>query len=505
MSSARDAGALVRQYAFLDDCPPSVLDAVITLPVGTLAERVAGMRQWHDSLLKGELPGPSTWPSAQIAAPIRDALTSMNLARFCKAQPDLVDALLKDIVAAIGQQHVSFQSEVAKKLAELEALERDRAHQQELAMAERELRKAREIRLSEADLASIRALADQHMAEWQPGPDRELVDTWQERARAWAQIADVFGDLGMMLGRGWDLAQGVLKQTGWLDVMRLRELIEKLPQLRAIVQALGRLHRANNEESVAEKVFAPVRRLEQERQEVRTPLVPAETRGLRRSGDIARMLPSEAVMLGHPKLKMLWHARRAEDALLTYHVEGTEIEVRQVERDVLEEREGRAPRPERGPILAVIDTSGSMHGVPEQVAKAVVLEALRVAHSERRRCYVYSYSGPGNVLEHELDLSPAGIGRLLRFLAHTFGGGTDIGALSLVTERLKQHDWKKADVILVSDGEWAAPAAIVQAVAAARAQGTCFHGVQIGARGRTGMHTICDPVHEFSEWQALGR
>jgi len=37
---------------------------------------------------------------------------------------------------------------------------------------------------------------------------------------------------------------------------------------------------------------------------------------------ISRMLPSELVFLGHPQLKMLWHARRAEKALLTYRVEG---------------------------------------------------------------------------------------------------------------------------------------------------------------------------------------
>lgn len=504
MNLAHDATALIRSYAFLDDCPPSVLDAIIALPIGALTDRVAGIRQWHDSLLKGELPPAANWPPAPVVAPIRAALSAMNLARFCKGQQELVDALLQDIVAAVGRQNTSFQSAVAAKLRELEALERVKSQQLEAEKAARGRRKAREIQLSPDEIARLLSQAEKLAAAARADPDRILLDTWQERARAWAEIADVFGDLGLMLGRGWDLAQGVLKQTGWLDLLRLRQLIENLPQLRAIVQSLGRLHRSHNEETVADKIFLPVRRLEQERREVRTPLVPAETKGVTRSGDIARMLPSEAVLLGHPKLKFLWHARRAENALLTYHVEGTEIELVLQEREVLVEQASRAPRPERGPILAVVDTSGSMHGVPEQVAKAVVLEALRVAHQEKRRCYVYSYSGPGDVLEHELDLSPDGIGRLLAFLSHSFGGGTDIGALQTVTARLQLADWQKADVVLVSDGQWAAPAAIVHAVAAAKEKGTRFHGVQIGARGATGMHTICEPVHEFAEWRALG-
>jgi uncharacterized protein with von Willebrand factor type A (vWA) domain len=228
-------------------------------------------------------------------------------------------------------------------------------------------------------------------------------------------------------------------------------------------------------------------------------------RGLERSGEIARMLPVEAVMLGHPKLRMLWHARRSERALLTYRVEGVEIEHILVEREDHEEIEAKRPRPERGPIFTVVDTSGSMHGLPEQVAKALVLESLRMAHAEKRRCFLYAYSGPGQVLEHELDLSSDGIGRLLQFLGFSFGGGNDeAGMMARVVARLKEENWNKADVIFVSDGEWPAPTSLVDAVKGARKGGTRFHGVQIGNRGRTGLQAVCDPVHFFQDWAAAG-
>lgn len=494
MIPAFDARSLERRYAFLDDCPESLLQDVVTLPIGTLQERVAGVRRWREALLAGRLPSESEpWPSGGTALPVRRALAELNLVRFCKDQPEIVDALLKDILVALAGHSAVLRGEIADALRKLEALERTR--HEGLVQS---------VRLDDETVRRLRAQAEREVGQRDRGADATLIDAWGERARAWAAITEVFGDLGQMLGRGWDLTQGVLRHTGWLDLLRLRKLVEQLPQLREIVRALGRLQvSTSHEASIAEKVLAPVKRLEEERREVRSPAVPTETRGVERSGEIARMLPIEASMLGHPRLRMLWHARRAERALLTYRVEGVEVERVEVERESDEERV--RPRPERGPILAVIDTSGSMHGLPERVAKALVLEALRTAHAEKRACFLYAYSGPGQVLEQELDLSPDGVGRLMGFLGFSFGGGNDeAGVLTRVLARLEDSAFRKADVVFVSDGEWPAPTTLLDSVAKAKEAGTRFHGVQIGNLGQTGLHAVCDPVHVFQDWAAAG-
>lgn len=494
MIPAFDARSLERRYAFLDDCPESLLQDVVTLPIGTLQERVAGVRRWREALLAGRLPSESEpWPSGGTALPVRRALAELNLVRFCKDQPEIVDALLKDILVALAGHSAVLRGEIADALRKLEALERTR--HEGLVQS---------VRLDDETVRRLRAQAEREVGQRDRGADATLIDAWGERARAWAAITEVFGDLGQLLGRGWDLTQGVLRHTGWLDLLRLRKLVEQLPQLREIVRALGRLQvSTSHEASIAEKVLAPVKRLEEERREVRSPAVPTETRGVERSGEIARMLPIEASMLGHPRLRMLWHARRAERALLTYRVEGVEVERVEVERESDEERV--RPRPERGPILAVIDTSGSMHGLPERVAKALVLEALRTAHAEKRACFLYAYSGPGQVLEQELDLSPDGVGRLMGFLGFSFGGGNDeAGVLTRVLARLEDSAFRKADVVFVSDGEWPAPTTLLDSVAKAKEAGTRFHGVQIGNLGQTGLHAVCDPVHVFQDWAAAG-
>ncbi|NOY92822.1 MAG: VWA domain-containing protein [Deltaproteobacteria bacterium] len=505
MTTGFEAGALERRYAFLDDCPPKLVPTVITLPIGSLTERVKGARRWHDALLAGRLPRPGTWPGPPLDTPVRKALESMGLVRFCKGQPELVEALMMEVLAAFVRCNRDFRSDVADRLRELEELERADRRKAEAKLARAKKRAARPVRIDQDTRRRLRDAAQRECAARELSADADMVVAWGEHARAWAQLADVFGDLGQMLGRGWDMSMGVLKHAGWLDLLRLRELVEKLPELREVVRALGRIHARNDGETVAEKILVPVRRLEEDRVEVRTAHVPAETRGIERSGQIARMLPVEASMLGHPKLKLVWHARRAERALLTYRLEGTEVKRTWTEREIEVQVERRRPRPERGPIIAVIDTSGSMHGLPERVAKAIVLEAAKTAHAERRRCFLYAHSGPGQVLEHELDLSPDGVGRLLEFLGFSFGGGSDeTTVMAKVVARLKENEWSKADVVVVSDGEWPTPASLVRSVESARENGTRFHGVQIGNRGRTGLHAICDPVHVFQDWATAG-
>jgi uncharacterized protein with von Willebrand factor type A (vWA) domain len=107
------------------------------------------------------------------------------------------------------------------------------------------------------------------------------------------------------------------------------------------------------------------------------------------------------------------------------------------------------------------------------------------------------------VVEYELEVSEEGIGRLLQFLGFSFHGGTDIGAVQRVLERLGKEEWTKADVLIVSDGEWRAPADLLRAVEEAKEENHRFHGVQVGSTLLSGMHTICDPVHIFNDWLAL--
>jgi uncharacterized protein with von Willebrand factor type A (vWA) domain len=229
---------------------------------------------------------------------------------------------------------------------------------------------------------------------------------------------------------------------------------------------------------------------------VQVPEIPGETVGIHRSGRISRMLACETALMRHPRLRMVWFARHAERTLLTY--EDRDV----IAETVLEPMPAPAParprpgrRLEAGPILVCIDTSASMRGGPEQVAKAAVLEALRTAHAQRRACHVFAFSGPGDVVEMDLDLDARGIRSAIDLLERSFHGGTDIcEPLERALARLETDRWRLADLLIASDGEFGAKAGL----------GLRVQGLLIGDRETIGMAELCDDVLWIRDWRRFG-
>jgi len=236
---------------------------------------------------------------------------------------------------------------------------------------------------------------------------------------------------------------------------------------------------------------------------VRSPFEPTETRGLTRSGDLSLMMPSEAALLGGGKImKTLLKAKYAERTLLTYERSGWYEETTKV----LERTEIR-PSATRGPIIVCLDTSGSMMGARETIAKALTLECLRQAHKEKRACYVYAFSGPGDCQEMELSVTPKSMEKLLLFLTMSFNGGTDVDEpLWRSLRRLREVGWSDADMLLVTDGEIAPPNPdlVVSLNSAKEELDLKVHGLLVGDAGDPEvMKSICSVVHKFEAWDKV--
>ena len=139
-------------------------------------------------------------------------------------------------------------------------------------------------------------------------------------------------------------------------------------------------------------------------------------------------------------MRRLFLGRLSERQLLGYALEGWSEARGRPHRRRLE----RLPRARGGPLVVCLDTSHSMTGGRERIAKSVVLEAVRAAHAQARPCLLFAFSGASDLAE--LRLTPAatratrprrrsGAGgvamdresltKLLDFLSCSFGGGTD--------------------------------------------------------------------------------
>lgn len=496
------------QFTCLDNVPEKFLPAVITSPVGELAERCESLVNSRNELLTGEHP---TSLSPLAPQPLTNAICKVieetGLSGYCLQSEEVTDALLSDILITIDK----LQSKASPLVTGLiKQLEEEALSQIKQALEKRKNKRkqTKPISLTKTQQTRIAETASEEV--WQQLLSEQngvgiLPDVWQERLAVWAQLEEVFTELGLITGLGFDLSKGVFQSHGWLDIVRLNKLVKKLPKLESLIRDLGRNDHTDG--SVLEEIVIKMSVAIRYEKHVVTPLVPMETKGITRSDSISRMLPQEASLLTNPVLKKLWHAKRAEHALLSYSVEGTEAleTVGQLEQESFSEKQGNKSNKNRGPMVICLDTSGSMKGLPENIAKATVLECLKVAYKEQRRCYVYLFGSKKEVSELDLTLDASGINDLLNFLTMSFGGGTDAeGPLNKALEKCDSEDWHKADILLVSDGEFPVSPGLSRRISNRREkQGLQVHGIQIGNSHNTSMSKVCDPIHYFSEWVDL--
>ncbi len=431
---------------------------------GPLVPRLEAVERLREALLAGRAPDPAAaWPRPPIARGITAAFGALELPRFCSGDETLVDLVLRSLL-----WHLDRIPDLVDRGATAE----------------------------EAEALALEAFAAD----------------WSERCGELAELVDVLGPLGDLLkSTRWDMLHGLLKSSGWQEVVRARRLVERLPELVRVIRQLGRARQTDHPDEsqrVSVQVMERGTALRRERRTTRVPDLPGETRGVRRSSRVARMLPAEAMLLSHPRLRLVWHARHAERTLLTYEDDDRIEEVAVHEVPVWRAAARRVPerRLELGPMLVCVDTSGSMQGGAELVAKAVVLEAVRAAHAQRRPCHVFAFSGPGEVVDMPLAVDAGGLERLTRFMGQSFGGGTDIGApLERALAMLDDEAWQLADLLIASDGEFGATPEVRTAVADAKvARGLRVQGVLIGDRETFGMRELADDVFWVRDWRRFG-
>nr|WP_256534325.1 VWA domain-containing protein [Lewinella sp. JB7] len=110
----------------------------------------------------------------------------------------------------------------------------------------------------------------------------------------------------------------------------------------------------------------------------------------------------------------------------------------------------RVKQREKGPFIVCVDTSQSMMGRPEEIAKVLTLGVLKMAIHSNRRAYLISFStGIKTIDLHDIANS---IDELAAFLTMSFYGGTDATlALYEALRQLKTNDYQDADVLMISD------------------------------------------------------
>lgn len=243
------------------------------------------------------------------------------------------------------------------------------------------------------------------------------------------------------ISKYWDMSRALWEDSTLDLVERYDALLQDEEELSRLAELLGRLRKAEIEtdEETYEKVVTY-------KEWVKDPYQRSEIVGVESGNDLNQILPSE-VALFSDETEWQFLKRFAEEQLQLNRFEDRRL-VNSTK--VFSETYQKIKKKEKGPFIVCVDTSGSMEGEPERIAKVLCFGILKMAAADHRQAFLINFSSG----IHTVDLFNLvdSIDEVAAFLQKSFHGGTDISlALSEALKQLETHRYRDADVLVISD------------------------------------------------------
>ncbi|EIK51150.1 von Willebrand factor type A domain-containing protein, partial [Stutzerimonas stutzeri TS44] len=277
--------------------------------------------------------------------------------------------------------------------------------------------------------------------------------------------------LGLDPGMFLDLSKGNLSAQEIESFKRWAKYLANDPGVRSLCDLLGKLRQLELSERIER---AQVRYT----QDIELPDINSreEIIGIRLGRDIEHVLPSELALLADPETSILFDLKYVESRLMCFDMQGIQRVQHHHNKEELRSVEEAA---KQGPMVICVDTSGSMSGTPETVAKAVALFIAGKARQQKRACYLISFSTGIETLDLGDDF---GMEALIKFLGMSFHGGTDaIPALDHALGVMQSETYERADLLMVSDFIMASlPGQLRQQIEQQRTHGNSFYSLVVG-------------------------
>ena len=271
---------------------------------------------------------------------------------------------------------------------------------------------------------------------------KKFCDELSERIEEIKLLHEILKPFTDLTNRLWDMGKDGRQKIKFDILRRYAELLQKDKALQELAEMLGKMQAAEIEyekEHFIEKIIKPEWKIEHASK--------ADLVGIRESDDINSILPAEVAFLSDPALETVFYKKFAEKKLQTFDYLAKTLDYREVN---LQNNRLTRKMDKKGHIIICIDTSGSMYGTPEQVAKTLCFALLKIAVKEERRCYLISFSTRVETLE--LTDMKNSLDKLIDFLSMSFRGGTNMApAINEALRMLQTEDYKKADIVMVSD------------------------------------------------------
>lgn len=311
-------------------------------------------------------------------------------------------------------------------------------------------------KINEIDFEKLHLLYKLLIREWRKYLDK-IVSTWELNRinelqaeliidlKEWLDLLTILketlDDLSMETGFLWDLSKNRISLSDivllkkWVDYIKNNESVKELCDL------MGRIKRYDKS-AKQEQIFLATG-IKEFLPDVNSK---EEIIGIKLGRDLENILPQEIVLLSDDLTSILFDIKFAENRLMCFEMQG----LQPLEKDFIEPRIVEIEERELGgPLIICVDTSGSMQGTPENIAKALTLILAAQAFSEKRDCLLINFSTSIETLILTFD---SGMEEILNFLQKSFYGGTDVlPVFSYALGKMQEEQFKHADMLVISD------------------------------------------------------
>ena len=301
---------------------------------------------------------------------------------------------------------------------------------------------------------------------------RQLMERLESMLKLLQLLQPLLETLGLDPGRLVDLSSGQLSAQDLAQFQKWASYLANDKGVHALCDLLGKIRQIE----LSEKI---------ERVKVNHALdlcLPdinsrEEIVGIRLGRDLEHVLPSEKALLADDETALLFDLKFVESRLMSFDMAGMQTQHLHVERE--EERQVNEEE-KRGPMILCVDTSGSMSGAPETIAKAMTLFLAAKAREEQRPCYLINFSTGIKTLELS---GKWGLASIIDFLKMSFHGGTDaVPALGHALKTMAAETYQKADLLMISDFIMAdLPPETLANIEQQRAKGNRFYSLVVGS------------------------
>jgi len=314
------------------------------------------------------------------------------------------------------------------------------------------------------------ALSDWQLS-WLQEQRQQLLNDLEAWLALLEQLRENLEQLGLEPGLWFDLSAGELTPGEIEQFKRWASYFSQDKGAKAISELLGRMRQASQSQRI-ERVrcqrLTPVQTIDIDSSE--------EIIGLRLGKSLEHTLPGELALLTSPDTAILFDLKYLESRLLCFEMQGI---AETLQEEMYEEDFSISEDELLGPMIVCIDTSGSMQGQPEYLAKAMALFLASKAKKTNRLCYIINFSTRIDCFEATGEGS---LSTLIHFLMQSFHGGTDaVPALRHAIETMQLESYQRADLLMISDFIMhELPADVRDTIGMARINGNRFHSLVIG-------------------------